>query len=166
MANYRVCPHAYAWRLICFLLFFSRMEAHNGPPFPIIVDRHVGPCVVSLWTHPDVGIGTFFVIVNKPVPNDLKFEIGVQPVSGRLEEVRYAAVRQDLNGLVQYNASVPFDAQEMWRINLYVHSSAGEGQATATVEVTPVGLGRWDLLLYSLPFLAVGFLFFRAMMRR
>ena len=28
------------------------VRAHNGPPFPIIVDQRVGPCIVSLWTHP------------------------------------------------------------------------------------------------------------------
>jgi hypothetical protein len=144
--------------------------AHNGPPFPIIVDRQVGPCVMSLWTHPDVGVGTFFVIVNAPktgkLPDDLKFDIGVQPVTGRLPEARYGTERQDLHGQVQYNASVPFDAQELWRVNLYVRSSEGTGQATANVEVTPVGLGRWDLLLFGFPFLAVGFLWFRAMTRR
>jgi len=30
-------------------------HAHNGPPFPIIENQRVGPCVISLWTHPDVG---------------------------------------------------------------------------------------------------------------
>jgi hypothetical protein len=144
--------------------------AHNGPPFPIIVDRQVGPCVLSLWTHPDVGIGTFFVIVNAPktgkLPGDLAFDIGVLPVTGRLPEARYHTVRQELYGQVQYNASIPFDMQELWRVNLYVRSSAGTGEATANVEVTPVGLGRWDLLLFGFPFLAVGFLWFRAMLRR
>src|SRR3954469_13048426 len=72
--------------------------AHNGPPFPIIEGRRIGPFVVALWTHPDVGIGTFFVILDAPpggrISNDLKVDIGVQPVSGRLPEVRYAARRE------------------------------------------------------------------------
>ena len=42
-------------------------RAHNGPPFPIIENQKVGPCVISLWTHPDVGTGTFFVFVD-PLP--------------------------------------------------------------------------------------------------
>ena len=67
--------------------------AHNGPPFPIISDQTVGPVVLSLWTHPDVGTGTFFVLINpqrgKELPRDLKFSIGVTPVSGRLAEVVY-----------------------------------------------------------------------------
>src|SRR5450755_2501034 len=61
-------------------------SAHNGPPFPIITDQRVGPCIISLWTHPDVGLGTFFVMVEAPpgatIPGDLKIDLGIQPVSG------------------------------------------------------------------------------------
>jgi hypothetical protein len=144
--------------------------AHNGPPFPIIVDRHVGPYVISLWTHPDVGTGTFWVMMETPrgtaAPKDLKIEIGVQPVSGRLLEKRYAAQLDSSSAQEQYIASVPFDAQELWRIHVLLDSSAGHGESTATVEVTPPGLGRWDLLWYASPFAAVAFLWFRALARR
>jgi hypothetical protein len=156
---------------LCLLLAGAcPAAAHNGPPFPIIVDRRVGPCVISLWTHPDVGIGTFWVMVDPPrggaVPKDLKFEIGVQPVSGRLPEKRYAARPDNQRGQVQYYVEAPFDAQELWRVHLLVDSSAGHGETTATVEVTPPGLGRWDLLWYASPFAAVAFLWFRALVRK
>ena len=109
-----------------------------------------GPYVISLWTHPDVGTGTFWVMMEPPrgaaLPKDLKIEIGVQPVSGRLPEKRYAARLDSSSAQVQYVAEVPFDAQELWRIHLLLDSSAGHGESTATVEVTPPGLGRWDLL--------------------
>jgi hypothetical protein len=145
-------------------------SAHNGPPFPIISDKQVGPCVISLWTHPDVGIGTFFVIVAPPpggkIPSDLKIDLSVQPVSGRLAEVRYPTERGDMNGQEQFNASIPFDQQEMWRVRIFVSSSAGNGESMATVEVTPPGLGRWDLLLFTSPFLLVGFLWYLGMSRR
>ena len=63
-------------------------RAHNGPPFPIIENQKVGPCMISLWTHPDVGTGTFFVsgrsAAGQQVPDDLKSQIGIQPESGRL----------------------------------------------------------------------------------
>jgi hypothetical protein len=144
--------------------------AHNGPPFPIIVDRHVGPYVISLWTHPDVGTGLFWVMMEPPrgtaVPKDLKIAIGVQPVSGRLQEKRYAARLDTSSAQVQYIAEVPFDAQELWRVHVLLDSSAGHGESTATVEVTPPGLGRWDLLWFASPFAAVAFLWFRALARR
>jgi hypothetical protein len=137
-------------------------SAHNGPPFPIIENKKVGPCIVALWTHPDVGTGAFYVFVEPApgatVPDDLKIKIGVQPVTGRLPEAFYVAERVKSHGPVQYNAVADFDRQELWRVRLVVQSSQGGGEATADVEVTPPGFGRWDLLLYLLPFLFVAFL--------
>jgi hypothetical protein len=143
--------------------------AHNGPPFPIIENKKVGPCIVALWTHPDVGIGAFYVFVEPApggtVPDDLKIKIGVQPVTGRLPEKFYEAERVKSHGQAQYNAQADFDRQELWRVRLVIQSSQGGGEATAQVEVTPPGFGRWDLLLYLLPFLLVAFLWLRGITR-
>jgi hypothetical protein len=126
--------------------------------------------VVSLWTHPDVGTGTFFVIVSpqprQTCPEDLRIDIAIQPASGRLREVRYHTWRDNVRGQVQYKSEVTFDAQELWNVRLIVQSSQGDGEATAKVEATPPGLGRWDLLFYASPFLAVAGLWFRAISRR
>jgi hypothetical protein len=144
-------------------------RAHNGPPFPILENAKVGPCRVALWTHPDVGTGTFFVLLDPlpggTVPNDLTVKIGVQPMSGRLPEVLYAAQRVKARGQVQYNVQAEFDRQEIWRIRLILESRQGVGEATSQVEVTPPGFGRWDLLFYAFPFLAIGVLWFTAVAR-
>jgi hypothetical protein len=144
-------------------------SAHNGPPFPIVENRRLGPCIVALWTHPDVGTGAFYVFVEPApggtVPNDLKIKIGVQPVSGRLPEKFYDAMRVQSRGQVQYNAVADFDRQELWSVRLVIESSQGGGEATAQVEVTPPGFGRWDLLFFLLPFLLVAFLWFRGVSR-
>ena len=144
------------------LVSYTPASAHNGPPFPIIENKKVGPCIVALWTHPDVGTGAFYVFVEPvpgaTVPDDLKIKIGVQPVTGRLPERFYEAERVKSHGQVQYNAVADFDRQELWRVHLVIQSSQGDGEATAQVEVTPPGFGRWDLLLYLLPFLLVAFL--------
>jgi hypothetical protein len=157
---------------VLMLLFAmcASAPAHNGPPFPIISDFRMGSCVISLWTHPDVGTGTFFVIASPApgmsMPKDLKFEIGVLPVTKRLREQFYWTTPREENGQIHYNAWVPFDRQELWRVNLYLRSSTWNGETTANVEVTPVGLGPWDLLLFSTPFLGVGFLWFMGMKRK
>jgi hypothetical protein len=159
------------WALVVVLLVASSpLGAHNGPPFPIISDKQVGPVVVSLWTHPDVGTGLFYVIVDPPaggtIPPGLKIEIGVRPVTGRLAEVIYPMKLENLRGQVVYRTDAQFDQQELWHVRMIVKSSAGDGEASADVEVTPPGYGRWDLLLFSLPFLGVGFLWFHVMMRK
>lgn len=156
--------------LVALLLVSPRpARAHNGPPFPIIENKKIGPCIVALWTHPDVGTGAFYVFVEPApgsvLPDDLKIKIGVQPVTGRLPETFYEAERVKSHGQVQYNALADFDRQELWRVRLLIQSSQGGGEATAQVEVTPPGFGRWDLLLYLLPFLIVAFLWFLGISR-
>jgi hypothetical protein len=134
------------------------------------MDQKVGPWTISVWTDPDVGTGTFFVLVNgatgDTIPSDLNVEVGVQPASGRLAEASYHAVREDLRGQIQFKALVPLDAEELWRVRVRLQSSQNSGETTATVQATPPGLGRWDLLVYLLPFLAVGFLWFLAVARK
>ncbi|HEX6717116.1 MAG TPA: hypothetical protein VF088_08385 [Pyrinomonadaceae bacterium] len=145
--------------------FSKTASAHEGPPFPLFVDQKVGPYVVSVWTDPDVGTALFFVIVSEP-PADLQVQIGVQPASGRLAEAFYNGERENLQGQTQYRTQVHFDAQELWRVRIRLQSAQGSAETVATVEATPPGYGRWDLLLYLLPFLAVGVLWATAMIRK
>lgn len=155
---------------ITLLLWPNTARAHAGPPFPFLMDQKIDPYVISVWTDPDVGTGTFFVIVNAPasgaVPNDLRVQVGVQPASGRLPETFYSSAREDLSGQIQYKALVQFDAQELWRVRIRLQSTLGSGEVMATVESTPPGYGSWDMLVYLLPFVAVGVLWFLAVMRR
>jgi hypothetical protein len=160
-----------AWSLAVFwLMLATPAKAHNGPPFPIIENQRVGPCVIALWAHPDVGTGTFYVIVDPvpegTIPKDLKVQIAIQPESGRLPEVLYNAERDDTRGQVDYKTLVQFDRDEFWRVRLVLQSSQGSGEAFSRVEATPTGFGRWDLLFFLSPFLAVAFLWFRGMTRR
>ena len=170
MRNRRKCVKEVSVGLLAlWLMLPAPASAHNGPPFPIIENQKVGPCIVALWTHPDVGTGAFYVFVEPTpggaIPNDLKIEIGVQPVTGRLPETFYEAHRVKSRGQAQYNAQAAFDRQELWRVRLVLQSSQGNGEAKAQVEVTPPGFGRWDLLFFLLPFLLVAFLWFRGISR-
>ena len=148
------------------LLLAPMASAHEGPPFPLFVDQRADRYVVSVWTDPDVGTALFFVILKAPeAPPDLRVQIGVQPVSNRLPEAFYPAERENVQGQVQYRAQVHFDAQEVWRVRVRLESAQGNGETFATVEATPPGYGRWDLLVYLLPFLAIGVLWAIAMLR-
>lgn len=153
--------------LIIILLFAKTTSAHEGPPFPLFVDQKVDRYVVSVWTDPDVGTALFFVIINTPeLPADLRVQIGVQPVSGRLPEAVYTAQRENLQNQVQYRADVHFDAEELWRVRVRLESAQGSAETVATVAATPPGYGRWDLLLYLVPFLAIGLLWAIAFVRK
>ena len=156
-----------------FVIFFflpTTAIAHEGPPFPLFVDQKVDRYLVSVWTDPDVGTAQFFVIVSgqnaAEVPADLRVQIGVQPVSGRLTETFYAAQRENLQQQIQYKAEVHFDAEELWRVRVRLDSAQGNAETVTTVEATPPGYGRWDLLLYLFPFLAIGALWAIALIRK
>jgi hypothetical protein len=157
--------------VVLFLLFWpTTAAAHHGTPFPIIENQRVGGCTVSLWTHPHVGTVPFFVLVDPvpggKIPDDLRIEIGVQPENGRLPEAVYPADRDETRRRLEYKALVQFDRDESWRVRLTVRSSQGSGELLARVDTVAPGYGRWDLLLYLLPFLAIAFLWFRRVMRR
>jgi hypothetical protein len=153
--------------LLVLVLVAGIAQAHEGPPFPLFVDQKVDRYVVSVWTDPDVGTALFFVIVNGPeLPPDLHVQIGVQPVSGRLSENFYPAQLENLQGRVQYQAQVQIDRQELWRVRVQLQSAQSNAETIATVEATPPGYGRWDLLIYLSPFLAVGLLWAIAMIRK
>ncbi len=154
---------------VSLLAAARRASAHEGPPYPILVDKMIGPCLVSVWTDPDVGVGTFYIMLDPPqggtLPDDVTVEIGVRPLSGRLAEARYKAVRDSSGSRTQFKAEVQFDAEERWLTHILLNSSRGGGEEAVEVEVTPPGYGRWDLLLYLFPFLAVGFLWLNAFLR-
>jgi hypothetical protein len=155
---------------LALLAFVPGVRAHQGPPYPIVVDKQAGPFVLSVWADPDVGTGTFFITLDPPLDeaaaNALSVEIVVQPVSGRLPEAHHRAQPQALRDHTQFMAEVPFDAQEWWHVRIIVTGAAGTGEATTDVEVTPPGFGAWDILLYLFPFAAVGFLWIRAVFAR
>ena len=140
--------------------------AHIGPPYPIMENRRIGPLGVEVWSNPDVGTGSFFVVLDPPlgqtIASDLKVQVGVQPVSHRLPEATYSAWREKLKNRIEFKAVVPFDKEETWHVRVILSSAAVNGETDTDVPVTPTLLGRWNLLLFLLPFLGIGFLWFKA----
>lgn len=147
----------------------STATAHEGPPFPILVDEIVGPYVVSVWTDPDIGIGTFYVVMDAGPDGEWVepsvVRVAVEPVSGRLPEVGYDArpERSRGRGAARYVTEVEFDRGEFWRVRIVIDSPAGGGELRSEVEATPDGtVGPIGLLIYSLPFILVAALWMRA----
>jgi hypothetical protein len=157
------------WRPAAALLLLGASApawAHIGPPYPIMQNRKIGSLTVTVWSNPDVGTGSFYIIVDPPkgasVPSDMKVRVAVQPISGRLPEKSYGAWRERLFDRVEFKTMVPFDKEETWRIRVLISSAQVSGETDADVPVTPTLLGRWNLLLFLLPFLGIGFLWYKA----
>jgi hypothetical protein len=155
------------WLVLALMGIFTSAPAwaHIGPPYPIIENRKIGNLTVSVWSNPDVGTGSFFVMIDPltgaSVPGDMKVQVIVQPVSGRLPEARYYAWRENLRNRVEFKAVVPFDKEETWRIRILLNSTQVAAETAVDVPVTPT-LGRWSLLFFLLPFLGIAALWLRA----
>ncbi len=166
-------PLAVGTRLAVAFAFFPLCvcvpaRAHIGPPYPIMQNRKVGPFNVEVWSNPDVGTGSFYVVIDPPkgsglaVPADMKVQVAVQPVSKRLPAAVYNAWREKLLDHVEFKTLVPFDKEETWHVHITFSSSTANGAADTDVSVTPTLLGRWDLLIFLLPFAGIGVLWFKA----
>lgn len=163
------------WRVVflamALLFMVPDSRAHEGPPFPIIVDEEVGPYLVSVWTDPDIGIGTFFVVFEPRESTNQSMDItsvqvGVAPTSGRLSEKLYEAERQS-SQKARYNTEVEFDKGEMWKVRVVIKGVGWEEELHSEVEATPDGgIGPIAILIYAIPFIGIGILWFRAIMVR
>ena len=157
--------------LLLVLGFTLPAWAHKGPPFLILTDEPAGDYLVSVWTDPDIGEASFYIVVKTPdgeVPDaEPTVSMWTEPVSGRLARVDYAAERQTLRGQMQYFAAPYFDQRDMWKLGFQLQWPDGRtDELTSKVESTPPGLGLWDLAIYIFPFALLGVLWAVAMVRR
>lgn len=148
------------------------VRAHTGPPFPIVVDQPIAGYVVSVWTDPDVGEATFFVMMEPGETGQARGEVSdvemtVQPVSGRLPKATYHATKETARGHLKYVALPEFDAAEFWSIEVFVIMADGmRHRLVAEVEATPPGIGPWGVLFFLTPFLLFGGLWVMVFVRR
>ncbi len=177
---YRSCRRQHyvlnRWRLTGTLLVLftwtTGAAAHEGPPFPIVMDHQLGEYRVSVWTDPDIGEARFFIVLERadadePPETVPGVALWVEPLNGRLDRVTYEATRQDLRNRLQFAAQPYFDQGDMWNVGVQL-TIPGQSplEVVSQVESTPPGLGPWDLAIYLFPFLMFGGLWIVAIIRR
>jgi hypothetical protein len=145
--------------------------AHEGPPFPILMDEPLAGHIVSVWADPDIGEARFFIVVEAPtgaVPAAVPtVSMWVEPVNGRLERATYVAKQQMLRNQLQFEAHPHFDQRDMWTIGFQLTDAREKSaQLTTQIESTPPGFGFWDFAIYLFPFLLLGGMWVLAMVRR
>jgi hypothetical protein len=158
------------------LLFEPRPLAHSGPPFPIVSNHIKGAYEISIWTDPDTTDdatpgGQFWITLNAAdkattIPPGTEVNVEVRPLdrpgpatSGRAAPLdgaigrQFVALRMDHEG--PFAVRVTVDGQ-LGRVQL-------DSRVDATYDSRPSpGL----LILYVLPFLAVGALWAKVLLRR
>ena len=144
--------------------------AHVGAPYPVLLEESVGPYTVSALADPDVGKGTFYVMVEMAgggqPPADTRVTLWARPEDGHLAEASYVADRQQTRYGERFVVEIPFDAKGLWQVRLAIEG-ASEGAETAfPVEVTPAGLGWTTTLGCLVPFVILGWLWLRGVLRQ
>jgi hypothetical protein len=152
------------------------LSAHDGPPFPIVSDRNVGPYVVSVWTDPDTtddgsAGGQFWVRLrlakkSEALPPETRATVSVTPIDRAGSERREVAspVRGDITN--QF-AGVVMDHEGRFAVRVAIDGPMGSAAVDSTVDATyNLRPSRSMVLLYLAPFLVVGALWARLLIRR
>jgi len=143
-------------------------RAHDGPPYPILVDEPLAGLTLSIWADPDVGIGTFYFYLDplrdSEEPTDVR--IAVRPADGQLEEAFFDAEPAPKRAPYQMVGEVDFAFRGPWEVRFLLDGPRGRGERALEVDVTPPGLGRIDLLWFLSPFLALAFLWVRVVLKK
>jgi hypothetical protein len=162
---------------IAVLVFVDRgLAAHGGPPYPIVSNHISGPYSISVWTDPDTTDdgtpgGQFWVMLEaagevKDVPAGTIARVSIHPLerSGHRREGQSVPVAGD--AARQFVALV-MDHEGRFAVRVTVDGPSGRGQVEGEVAATydlrpPPGL----VVLYLLPFVAVGALWVKVLVRR
>ena len=151
-------------------------SAHDGPPFPIISDQVAGPYLVSIWTDPDTTDdgspgGQFWVRVHAArtdatLPEPTRATVTITPLDrpGRETTASASPVRGDVTN--QF-AAVVMDHEGRFAVHVAIEGPLGATAVDAAVDATyDMRPPPFLLFLYLVPFVLVGLLWGRLLLRR
>lgn len=161
--------------LVALWLLAPLAPAHEGPPYPILVDEPVAGLTLSIWADPDVGEGTFYYYVDGPLEG-LEIEAVSRPLAAPPRdttgadwtriEVRETSALAMAKAPYQLIGGLPFAYRGAWRTDFIVRRPGHEGLLSYDLDVTPPGLGALYLLWYAVPFATVAAIWLRVLVAR
>jgi hypothetical protein len=152
------------------------VTAHSGPPFPILSNRIAGAYDISIWSDPDTTDdgspgGQFWVVLKAvgrgpAIPAATVVTVAIRPLdrdgptrTGQARPVNGAAGNQFVALLMDHEGG--------FGVRVTVDSPLGraevESRAEATYDLRPA---RGLIVIYLLPFVAVGALWMKVLWRR
>jgi hypothetical protein len=154
----------------------AAVHAHSGPPYPIVSNRISGAYEISLWTDPDTtddgsAAGKFWVTMNPArkgavLDPDTRVNVFIWPTDRR------GPVRTGSADPVGHEPSNRFVALVMdhegpYAVRVMIEGPLGLADVEATVDATYDLRPRPIMLALALmPFLLVGFLWVKLLLRR
>ena len=156
------------------VLVAAGASAHSGPPYPVVSNQVAGPYRLSVWTDPDAtddgtAGGQFWVTIEPALagapPPDTRAHVAIR--SGREAPwVEVAAAPVDGDASRQFAALV-MDHEGPYGVRVVVTGALGRAEVAADVEATyDLRPAPALLAVYLLPFVLVGFLWTKRLLRR
>ena len=154
----------------------AAVRAHSGPPYPIVSNQIVGAYQISLWTDPDTtddgsAAGKFWVTMSPArkgvvLAPDTRVNVSIWPTD------RQGSVRTGSADPVGHEPSSRFVALVMdhegpYSVRVKIEGPLGPADVEAAVDATYDLRPRPIMLALALmPFLLVGFLWVKLLLRR
>ena len=165
----------YAATVAVMALVSAALGAHSGPPYPIVSDRIAGAYRISIWTDPDAtddgsAAGQFWVMMQpaRPgaIPPGTHVSVTIQPVDRPGIAKTGAATPVNGDAARQFVALV-MDHEGRYGVRVAIAGPLGTAALGADVDATyDLRPAPILLALYVLPFLLVGFLWVKLLVRR
>jgi hypothetical protein len=174
MTRFRRATRA-LWLSVLLSAHAEQLFAHSGPPFPALSDRVAGPYRLSLWTDPDTtddgsAAGQFWVVIHladgSQVPPDTRAIVAIRPLDRPGPERSGGTSPVDGDTSRQFVALL-MDHEGPFAVRATISGTRGSTVVDATVDATyDLRPARWLVVVYLMPFLAVGFLWLKLLLRR
>jgi hypothetical protein len=151
------------------------LSAHDGPAFPIVTTRVIGPYEVSVWADPDVtkdqtAGAEFWVNVKtadgRAAPADTRARVSVAPADG-VGPIQSGTTRPENGDAAKQIVALPIDREGRFRVAVEMSGSLGEAKVDAEVNATygePSSPGL--SFVYLVPFALVAVLWINLWLRR
>lgn len=148
--------------------WFLRLEAHSGPPFPIVTDQVTGAYKVTVWTDPDAtddqtAAGRFWVTVTPAAPSVV---VAIRPFDGTGGD--RSAPAAAVNGDDQrHYAALLMDHEGRYGVHVTIAGPSGSAALDAYTDATYDLRPRPILtILFVLPFVLAGFVWGKLLIKR
>lgn len=164
------------WTIVGALAAGAEVGAHGGPPFPLVSNLTMGAYVISLWADPDAtddgsAAGRFWVMLDPAhrgavLAPDTRVTVSTWPLDHQ-GSVRTGNADPVAHDVSRRFVALVMDHEGRYAVRVTIQGPLGPAEVDADVDATyDLRPGPMMLTVSLMPFLLVGFLWLKLLLRR